>query len=367
MNRKLRTIALLITFALSSCVDGARTNELVLSGGIGGTGVTTWEGGIGGTGVVGTITGFGSIIINGLHVHYDQNQQVESALGTMTGANFALGQVVSAETQFENGRLVAQRLILQIPLAGPVQSINVQNRTFRVLGETVRVMNGAEFAIGSMQTLRIGEMVAISGLRGDEGIYASRVDPMTPGSRPVISGIVTEVSTTGVTIDGRHRTEVQSAERTRVRVGDYVSLSDVQQDVDGQLHATAVERAYGPMFDGRVNRIALEGVFAGNGHVITGMVPIGNAPKGRAVVFVSKTTDNALQVDGQAMRPMDGWRDTLSIRSVPSRAPDANRGRSPAGDGGRSGGGSSGGGGNGGGSSGGGGGGGNGGGGGGKS
>jgi hypothetical protein len=50
-------------------------------GGIGGTGISNWQGGIGGTGIVGTITGFGSIIVNGIHIEYEQSQIVETVFG----------------------------------------------------------------------------------------------------------------------------------------------------------------------------------------------------------------------------------------------------------------------------------------------
>jgi len=41
-------------------------------GGVGGTGAPGSEGGIGGTGIVGTITGFASVCVSGVEVHYDE-------------------------------------------------------------------------------------------------------------------------------------------------------------------------------------------------------------------------------------------------------------------------------------------------------
>ena len=154
-----RIIGFITSLALAACVGGARDNEVVLSGGIGGTGVTTWEGGIGGTGVVGTITGFGSIVVNGLHIQYGATQNVESPMGPMTGADFAIGQVVAVQTQLQNGQLVAERLIAHTPLAGPVQTVNAQTGELQVLGETVRVMTNAKLGVTSLTNLKAGDVV----------------------------------------------------------------------------------------------------------------------------------------------------------------------------------------------------------------
>ena len=221
---KMRAFVLVMAFALVSCVGGVRDSQVAL-GGIGGTGINSWEGGIGGTGVVGTITGFGSIIVNGLHVHYTGDQTVEVPHGTMTGADFAIGQVVAVQAEFIDGRLEAKRLVRQIPLAGLVESVDPQARTLMVMGETVHVMQGARGLAEDMATIKVGSRIVVDGLRGADGVFASRIEPSRDGEGGVISGTVTAVAEGAIEVDGRHRIRHQNTERVRFAIGDYVSFS----------------------------------------------------------------------------------------------------------------------------------------------
>ena len=356
MISMLRFFSVLIAFALVACVGGPRNNMIVLSGGIGGTGITAWEGGIGGTGVVGTVTGFGSIIVNGLHINYKREQSVESSLGRMTGASFAVGQVVAAETRFVGGRLEAVRLVLHTPLAGPVQAIDPTAREIQVLGETVHILPGAELGTVALEDLRAGQMVSISGLRGVDGLFASRIDPAQGNVGAVISGTVTEMEAESVIIDGRRTISISPDRASPISIGDFVSFRGVEMQPNGEYRATNRVRYYGPMFDGRVTRMAVEGMFADHDHAVAGVGSIKGVPVGRAVVFVSQSTDGGSRLDGAAARPGESWRTTLSIRSGevensgvkpnPQKSTNGNAGR----DGGGAGGGTSGGGGGGGGS-----------------
>lgn len=315
-NQATRLIGILTALVLAACVGGARDNEVVVSGGgIGGTGVTTWEGGIGGTGVVGTITGFGSIIVNGLHIQYNVNQPVESVVGPMNGASFAIGQVVAAQTQLQNGRLVAVRLIVQTSLIGPVESINLATGEMRVLGETVHVMANAELGMANLANVNVGDMVVVSGHRGEDGVYASRIDPAPAGVETGLSGTVTAKTNGGVVIDNRHQVRVTAAEHARIAVGDYVSVSGLAPSFNGQFAARVATRSYGPMFDGRVARMAVEGVFGRNPYGVPGVGPVTGVPTGRSVVFVSKDLHGQMVLNGAIQRPTESWRENLSIKT----------------------------------------------------
>ena len=68
------------------------TGDVALKPGIGGTGID--NGGIGGTGIVGVITGFASICVNGVEVHYDESMPVNDNGQTVKTGVLALGQVV---------------------------------------------------------------------------------------------------------------------------------------------------------------------------------------------------------------------------------------------------------------------------------
>src|SRR5262249_41510449 len=82
-------------------VPGGTGGTGVDPGGTGGTGVD--PGGIGGTGqraeaeigVLGVITGFGSICVNGIEVHYDANTHVALNGDLSSASALGIGQVVS--------------------------------------------------------------------------------------------------------------------------------------------------------------------------------------------------------------------------------------------------------------------------------
>jgi hypothetical protein len=76
-------------------------------GGIGGTGARA-DGGVGGTGIVGTITGFASVCVNGLEVHYDANTPVTVDGRAAPAGELAIGQVVSAEAEVTQSGLRAR-------------------------------------------------------------------------------------------------------------------------------------------------------------------------------------------------------------------------------------------------------------------
>ncbi len=308
---------------LGSCFDGGRRDETALPGGIGGTGATAWEGGIGGTGVVGTITGFGSIVVNGLHIHYAANQPVEtgreSMAGAMVGADFAVGQVVAAETQFANGRLEALRLILRAPLVGPVQAVNPERREIRVLGETVRILPGARFGRGTIDDLHVGQNVVVSGLRGADRIHASRIDPVGAIAVAAVSGTVTARNALQLTLDNRIRLEIAARPEVSVAPGDYVTASGVRMTANGGLRAQTLARHYGPLFDGRVARMAIEDVFTPNAATVAGIGPLRGVPSGRGVVFASRRADGRITIDGMSARTDNHWRDPLPHGSA---APD---------------------------------------------
>ena len=143
---------LLVSVHLASCAyneNTASTSDEVLEvqlsknannniyaaweGGIGGTGISNNDYGIGGTGIVGTISAFGSIVVNGLHIEYSKLQPLESFLGNKTAASLAIGNVVAIEADLVEGQLVARRIIEQIALSGTVESVDLTHSKIIVL------------------------------------------------------------------------------------------------------------------------------------------------------------------------------------------------------------------------------------------
>ena len=82
--------------------------------GLGGTGISAKTlasnprgDGLGGTGIVGTISGFGSIIVNGLELQFDRNTAVGSDGRPAALDELRVGQVIEGVAHRKDGRIVA--------------------------------------------------------------------------------------------------------------------------------------------------------------------------------------------------------------------------------------------------------------------
>ena len=145
----------------------------VTNKGIGGTGLEA-DSGIGGTGIVGIITGFGSICVNGLEVHYYNDTPVDLDGKKISSDALAVGQVVAVKAQGKEQSLIAHEIHAFYQVTGPITAIDVVGNKIKVMGQFI---NANDAQINNMQ---IGQWVSVSGLRnGDGSIEASRIDQST--------------------------------------------------------------------------------------------------------------------------------------------------------------------------------------------
>ncbi|PYY66731.1 hypothetical protein CRX42_30790, partial [Pseudomonas jessenii] len=144
-----------------------------IAGGVGGTGISNDNGGIGGTGIVGTITGFASICVNGVEVHFNKNVPVSENGIAATSTQLAVGQVVAVQAFNSTRGLEAGRISILHVYEGPLTALPRDSLPMRVMGQPVRLASGAQVATG----LRAGDPVRVSGLRDARGeVVASRID-----------------------------------------------------------------------------------------------------------------------------------------------------------------------------------------------
>lgn len=156
--------------------------------------------GIEGTGFAqGTITGFGSIFVNGIEfstagasISIDGRNATESEL--------RVGQVVSIAGRInDDGRTgTATTVVADDQLEGPVQSIDTAAGTFVAMGRTVHVDGGTSFDSGltGLVDLHVGDVVEVSGfLDAANEIRATRIERKAPGGEFEITGTITSVDT----------------------------------------------------------------------------------------------------------------------------------------------------------------------------
>ena len=217
------TAAALVLAVLSACAatpqsTSQSTQQMAMADpkpgdGLGGTGITQQQvvartrgvgDGIGGTGILGTISGFGSIIVNGKTLEYDRDTKVEVDGRPSVLEELKIGQVVQGVARMRGDTLYLDTLEMQHAVTGPIERIDHDQETLTVLGQTVRAnLSGDKAAIDLFKTLTVGDMVSVSGLRQADGtIIATRIDQQQKDGRMIVRGTATLIGTTAMKIGG---------------------------------------------------------------------------------------------------------------------------------------------------------------------
>jgi hypothetical protein len=157
-------------------------------GGIGGTGdlATERSGGVGGTGIVGTITGFASVCVNGIEVHYAPTTPVSVNGHPADARTLAVGQVVAIDAEPGARGLAARSIAVLDAVHGPIthvgpEGIGVMGQSVKVTGAT-RVA-GADGRPAAVSSLQPGTWVRVSGHRNSGGeVIATRLEESRTGA-----------------------------------------------------------------------------------------------------------------------------------------------------------------------------------------
>lgn len=219
--------------------------------GIGGTGIS--NGGMGGTGIVGVITGFASICVNGVEVHYDASTPVFSDGRAAMARELAVGQVVAVRASGAGAQVAARNIAVIHAVIGPVSRVDLSTGQLELLGQTVSADDP-----GDLSNLKSGDWVQVSGYRLSSGeVAASRIEPIAARAQAQITGQIGQVDASGFTLYGaRIRLDKLSLPSgavpgTEVAVrGSWDGISLIAQgiEIDPTRHGV-----------GRVDNVVLEG------------------------------------------------------------------------------------------------------------
>lgn len=170
-------------------------------GGVGGTGSVASNSGIGGTGIIGIVTGFASICVNGVEIHYDNNTPV-SVDGRLSNVrDLAVGQVIAARALGTGQELTAQSIAVIHAVVGPIGSFNPEAKEMRILGQSVQIDSSRDQS--NFSNLKTGDWVQVSGHRLSSGtIVASRIETTPLRAEVRLNGHVTQIDTQGFEING---------------------------------------------------------------------------------------------------------------------------------------------------------------------
>jgi len=181
--------------ALAAAFTGSQASACVDPGGIGGTGID--GGGIGGTGqradaelgVLGVITGFASICVNGIEVHFDAATPVSMNGEPASSAALGVGQVVAVRAVGSGTQARARAIDIVDAAVGPLTAVESAGELLQVQGRRVRIGAATVFGGGlsreQLAAAQVGTTMRVSGLRDADGtIVATRLEPAAPGARP---------------------------------------------------------------------------------------------------------------------------------------------------------------------------------------
>ncbi len=230
----LRALALAL---VASCL-------LACGGGISLSGV-----GSGGSGIAeGSISGFGSVIVNG--VEYDDSNavsQTEDASGAKTLSTAKLGQMVRV-TQSKDGTADTIEILPQ--LRGPVTSASSDGVYLQVMGQWVRVVSVSNTSgtatvvenydgIGSIakdDSVEVHGVWTQEAAKGGQVLVASRIEKVSASAELLISGQVTAISQgkftlndSGVVVDGGASPPMPVGSQVTAWLSQWVSVSQTQQ------------------------------------------------------------------------------------------------------------------------------------------
>lgn len=143
--------------------------------------------GIGGTGELaayfGAVTGFGSVVVNGVHIDFDAATKVTIDGRRARAAEIRVGAVVKIIALGTGRRPRARRIELAHEVVGPVESIGWFDGRVMVLGQRVEWPEGAPRP-------SLGETVAVSGLRRPDGVIVASLVQSANGAPSQVTGVV---------------------------------------------------------------------------------------------------------------------------------------------------------------------------------
>lgn len=186
-------------------ISGLCLALVACGGGGGGGGSGGGSGGIDRGGIVtavGTITGFGSVHVNG--VRYVTNSSTVYTLDANPGqeSDLRVGQVVRVEGAIEKDGVTgtATRITYNDEVEGPVQSIDLAGSSLVVLGRTVTVSARTSYddtiSPRSLEGLTVGDRVEVSGFVATNGVVeATRIERKSSTGSFEVKGTVAGLDT----------------------------------------------------------------------------------------------------------------------------------------------------------------------------
>jgi hypothetical protein len=226
----LRTVLLLLTVALGGCGGGAGSGDSLSAGvGSGGTG----------SAFLGAISGFGSVIVNGVRID-DSAARITLDDVDVAETTLRLGMVVDIDGVRDddaNGR--ANTIVSNSYVEGPVSSIAASSGQLTVLGVTITVNAGTVFdgGVTGLSGLAAGDHVEVHGLPDQGGgIRATRIEK-SADTRLRLVGAVQASAANTIQVNG---ITIQTGNASLVGVGKGIAVGDTVRIKGSPVNAATI-------------------------------------------------------------------------------------------------------------------------------
>ena len=241
-------LALIGAIALASCAGGGETGT-----GIDGSPITTQ----------GTITGFGSVYLNGVKYEVGGNTAISVEDADGDEGQLAVGMVVTLDGTINADGTggTADRIVYESEVKGIVDALPDPNLvtngtgTISVMGQTVNVVAETTFKGTTAATIAKDNVVEVSGFSDGAGnIFATRIelkDTIYDGTSDVEikgtvdSGSVDPIAGTftlnNVTVKFNIGGESDFTDINQIQAGMYLDVRGVYDLVNGRIDATRIE------------------------------------------------------------------------------------------------------------------------------
>lgn len=226
------------------------------------------------TAVVGIISGFGSVIVNGVRFDDDGATISDDDGSTTDSTNLGLGMTVDVRgSASDDGSGVATSIGVFSELQGPVADLDATAGTFSLLGQVVAISADTVFDdFSGLAALANGTLVEVYGLRSDTGVRASRIERKTPAvGQPVakLRGIVSGLDDTAKTfkigtVTVNYTNAMVAPDATTLANDALVKVVATEMPVGVDIAASKITIAGSSRHAfGDVGRIELQGVVSG--------------------------------------------------------------------------------------------------------
>ena len=165
--RGLAVAGLAASLILTACGGGGESGSV----GAGAPAATT----------VGSISGFGSVIVNGVRFDDSAARVTDDADNSISSSSLGLGTTVEVSGSVnDDGTGSASSINVFSEVQGPISNLNAG--TFSILGFNVSVDGATVFAgFSGLSSLFNGNIVEVHGTRSGNAITATRIELKTPG------------------------------------------------------------------------------------------------------------------------------------------------------------------------------------------